>query len=292
MAVKTSDNTKYFIISAYAPCLVSSTQVEHLAFLRRVTNLALEKRPAGYESLIFGDLNWIGDNRLDAKNGGEVFQGQLNWFTTKETNADLHDVQRYLHPNEYLETWSHGRKNTLKRFRCLDYILASISTLAKITEVKVTPTLSDHRMLTLHLSKKEQKVGGPGYWQHPDSCLKDQYYVDKIDFALDAGLESQTDLTDKRAFWDWLKFCGRSAAIQITKKSARERRIERTWLEDLRRAALQCRQRHRRHSWRSTTLRIMLQYDFQFFFNQIKQNQKQSNVERLCTPEFSTGHQH
>jgi hypothetical protein len=57
MAVKTSDNTKYFIISAYAPCLVSSTQVEHLAFLRRVTNLALEKRPAGYESLIFGDLN-------------------------------------------------------------------------------------------------------------------------------------------------------------------------------------------------------------------------------------------
>jgi exonuclease III len=27
IAVKTSDNTKYFIISAYSPCLVSSTQV-------------------------------------------------------------------------------------------------------------------------------------------------------------------------------------------------------------------------------------------------------------------------
>jgi hypothetical protein len=50
-------------------------------------------------------------------------------------------------------------------------------------------TLSDHRMFTLHLSKREEKIGGPGYWQHPDHSLKDQYYTDTIDFALDAGLE-------------------------------------------------------------------------------------------------------
>jgi exonuclease III len=83
---------------------VSSTQVEHLAFLNRVTNLALEKRTAGYEPLIFGDLNCIRDKRLDAKNGGEIFPGQSNWFTAMETSADLHDVQRYLHPNEDLES--------------------------------------------------------------------------------------------------------------------------------------------------------------------------------------------
>jgi hypothetical protein len=60
MTVKTSDDTKYFIISTYSPSLVSSTQVEHLAFLNR----ELEKRTAGYEPLIFGDLNCIPDKRL------------------------------------------------------------------------------------------------------------------------------------------------------------------------------------------------------------------------------------
>jgi hypothetical protein len=55
-------------------------------------------------------------------------------------------------------------------------------------------------MLTLHLRKKEGKIGGPGYWQHPDHRLKDQDYTDTINFALDAGLEKQTEWTDKRAF--------------------------------------------------------------------------------------------
>jgi exonuclease III len=118
-----------------------------------------QKRTAGYEPLIFGDLNCIRDKRLDAKNGREIFPGQSNWFTAMETNADLHDVQRLIHPNENLESWSHGRKNTLKRFRRLDYIIASRSTLSKVTDIMVTPTLSDHRMLTLHLSKKQEKIG-------------------------------------------------------------------------------------------------------------------------------------
>jgi hypothetical protein len=61
-----------------------------------------------------------------------------------ETNADLHDVQKYLHPNEYLESWSHGQKNTLKRFTRLNYIMAFRSTLPKVTDIKVTPTLSAH----------------------------------------------------------------------------------------------------------------------------------------------------
>jgi hypothetical protein len=51
-----------------------------------------EKRKEGYEPLIFGDLNYIWDKKLDAKNGGEIYPGQSNWFTTMETNADLHDV--------------------------------------------------------------------------------------------------------------------------------------------------------------------------------------------------------
>jgi hypothetical protein len=60
-----------------------------------------------------------------------------------------------------------------------------------------------------------------------DERLKDLDYTDTLNFALDAGLEKQTELTDKRAFWDWLKFCGRSAAIETSKRAARERRTER-----------------------------------------------------------------
>jgi hypothetical protein len=145
----------------------------------------------------------------------------------------LFDIYKLSDSNEYLESWSHGRKNTLKRFRRLDYIMASRSTLSKVTDIKVTPTLSDHRMLTLHLSKKQEKIGGPGYWRHPDHRLKDQDYTDTINFALDAGLEKQTELTDKRAVWDWPKFCGRSDAIQTSKRAAQERRTERKRFEDL-----------------------------------------------------------
>jgi exonuclease III len=130
MAIK-MDDAKYILISGYSPCLVSSTQTDHLAFLNRVTDLALLKRTPGYEPIIFGDLNCICDKRLDAKNGGEVFPGQSNWFTSMESNADLHDIQQYLHPNDYLESWSHGRKNTLKRLRRLIYILAFQSSMSK-----------------------------------------------------------------------------------------------------------------------------------------------------------------
>jgi exonuclease III len=160
--------TKYFILSCYAPCLDRAKQIIHHEFLQRITRLAMDRRSKGYETLVFGDLNCIRDKSLDAKNGGDVFQRQTDWFCTMESSTDLHDVQRYLHPNEYLESWSHGKKNSLKRFRRLDYILATRATMSRVTKIEVIPTLSDHRMLAMHLTKQQERVGGRGYWQHPD----------------------------------------------------------------------------------------------------------------------------
>jgi exonuclease III len=264
MALTSEDGTKYFIISVYSPCLDRSNQEQHYEFLLRISTLVAEKRSKGYEPLVFGDFNCIRDKQLDAKNGGEVYKRQSIWFNKQEATADLHDVQRYLHPNEYLESWSHGRKNSLKRFRRLDYILASRSMMGRVSEVTVTPTLSDHRMLTVNIANKAEKIGGPGYWQHPDFRLKEQHYKDQIEFAIEEGMKTKSDLTDKRAYWDWLKFCSRAASIRICKKASKERREERQCLEDL--YAIQLKKMQRtpltpQPDWRSTTVKTMLLSD-------------------------------
>jgi hypothetical protein len=116
---------------------------------------------------------------------------------------------------------------------------------------------------------------------------------------LDAGVEKQTELTDKRAFWDWLKFCGRSAAIQTSNRAARERKTDRKRLEDIYAKQLQngdatdtAAQLEKYYSEDDAAICFRSKVEeakwaekiSPFFFNQIKQNQKQSNVERLCTP--------
>jgi hypothetical protein len=121
---------------------------------------------------------------------------------------------------------------------------------------------------------------------------------------LDAGLEKQTELTDKRAFWDWLIFCGRSAAIQTSKRAARERRTDRKRLENIYAEQLPngdatdtAAQLEKYYSEDDAAIRFRSKVEeaesaekiSPFFFNLIKLNQKQSNVERACTPEFPNG---
>jgi exonuclease III len=165
MALVTDDGTQYYIISAYAPCCTTSTQHVHYKFLCKLSTLMFDKRSKGYKVILGGDLNCIRDASLDSKNGGEVFYKQSDWFNQLEAAGDYHDLQRFHAPDEVLVTWSHGKRNTLKRFRCLDYFIAPKSILERTRDVRVIPTISDHCMICMKIEARRSRIKGINIWK-------------------------------------------------------------------------------------------------------------------------------
>jgi hypothetical protein len=119
-------------------------------------------------------------------------------------------------------------------------------------------------------------------------------------------MKTKGDLKNKRSYWDWLKYCSRAASIDICKKASREKRAERQRLEGL--YATQLREANEEAV--DSAARLEKYYEEEdaairfrskvesaesnekispFFFNQIKQNQKKSNVEKLVTDKYPNG---
>ena len=95
------NDIKIYVISAYAPCVNSTThgQQMNLDFLTQLEQLAMSKRAKGLEVLIGADLNFIRDSELDATGGDpKLYKNQLDWFNHIENDLGLVDAMRFLRP--------------------------------------------------------------------------------------------------------------------------------------------------------------------------------------------------
>jgi exonuclease III len=111
LALKHSSEENLDILSLYAPCCDKSTQNENYAFLVEASLKMFEMRDKGYMVLTGGDLNCLRDESIDARNGGEAFPKQQDWFNQLEASGNFFDIHRFNNPGVNLETRSHGKRN-------------------------------------------------------------------------------------------------------------------------------------------------------------------------------------
>jgi exonuclease III len=181
LALKHFSGENFYILSLSAPCCDKSTQNENYAFLVKASLKMFEIRDKGYTVLTGGDLNCLRDDSIDAMNEGEAFPQQQDWFNQLKASGNFFDIHRFNNPGVNLETWSHGKRNSLECFQRLDYFLAPRSILERVESFRTVPTLSDQRLLVMTIGRKRNKAKDIGIWRHNDRALNDKEYFSKIE---------------------------------------------------------------------------------------------------------------
>ena len=299
-----------FLLSVYAPCCDSTIakQTQNLNFLKKVEQIAMEKKAKGMEIIISGDLNFIRDSFLDADGGSPtVFKRQLEWITHMEEECGMMDAMRFTRPDERMFTWSPSGPNQRGLFRRLDYILCSKKLLEMATDDGITPVSdTDHRLVTMRFSLNHEEIGGPGIWRHNDKCLMEEEYVNTISKCI--SLVKETKFESDMVKWDYLKYQVRKEAISYGKKRAQEKRKERAKVEQDYAHALETKAAEpellnaqaalrRLHEEEDDIIRFRTGLDniehgekiTPYFFRTIEQNRSSSNVHSLKTPMHPNG---
>ena len=287
-----------YVISAYAPCCGNDTQklTKNLKFLTNLEKIIMDKRSAGLEVIIAGDLNFIRDAYLDA-DGGEpkVYKDQNRWLDHME-DMGIVDALRFLRPDERMFSWSRTGC-----FRRLDYILCSKNIIQKATDTIIVPVpSSDHRLLGMKITLGRDTISGPGLWRHNDTSLKDQEYTKVISDCIEEV--KKQPFNTKASQWEFCKFRIRETAIEFGKNRAKSRRKEKKQIEKAYAKALYDdnneseitelrRHLHKIYEEEDDAIRFRTGLDViehgekvtPFMFRKIEQNRKESNITMLKT---------
>jgi exonuclease III len=100
----TKNNHKFYVIGAYAPCVIATiaSRKTNATFLNKFQALMLEKTAEGYDVHAAGNLNFIRSTSLDAAGGNPtVYKEQADWIENLKNGCDFHDTQRFLAPHDY-----------------------------------------------------------------------------------------------------------------------------------------------------------------------------------------------
>jgi exonuclease III len=228
----TKNTHKFYVIGAYAPCVIASiaSRKTNATFLNKLQALMLEKRAEGYNLHAAGDMNFIRSTSLDAAGGNPtVYKEQADWIKNLENGCDFHDKQRFLAPHAYLKTYFHGFKIGIK-IR-LDYFLVSHRALEQTTGVLAIPLSgSDHRLLVLTRVMGAKKIQGRGLWKHNNALLKEDEYCKLMeDTFIEAKRTRCSD--DPAQTWDWIKQRAKEESVNLCKKQRKDKREDRACLE-------------------------------------------------------------
>ena len=90
----------------------------------------------------------------------------------------------------------------------------------------------DHKAIQISLSWPRETIRGPGFWKFNNTLLKDENCVIMVRDTYIRTWELNSQVEDKRLFWELLKMEIRAATIAFTKRKAktnhnREKEIKR-----------------------------------------------------------------
>jgi hypothetical protein len=167
---------------------------------------------------------------LDAARGNPtVYKEKADWIENLENSCDFHDVQRFLAPHAYLETYFHGRKTGIKRR--LDYFLVSHRTLEQTTGVIAIPLSgSDHRLLVLTPEIGAEQIQGRGLWKHNNAFLKEDEYCKLMEDTFIEAKRTRCNGNPAQT-WNWIKQRAKEESVNFSKKRSKEKRVDRARLE-------------------------------------------------------------
>jgi hypothetical protein len=216
--IKVQD-THMLLVNVYAPCGKSSEQVP---FYEKLYNILKDLYVNDKFMIMGGDFNIIMNYSLD-RAGGNVHQKAKAVDTVVKlmSHFDLSDIWRIRNPRLRKYTWR--QRNPLIQSR-LDYWLISDGLQDFIRVCDIQPAFhTDHSSIVLKIESKSSDKHGPSYWKFNDSLCEDSVYVNGL---REKNLEwclKYNDITDKRLFWELIKFEIRSYTQIFSKKVVKDR---------------------------------------------------------------------
>ena len=173
---------------------------------------------------------------LDSKRGKQVNKkrtiAKLIQITTE--NLDLCDIWRIRNPKRKRFTFRQHHSTGFIQRR-LDYFFISNS-LQEST--KTTDTLAafstDHSPITFSLCHLKEFPRGKGLWKFNKSLIKNENYREQMKTLIKHVLYNldQDNIVDPQFRWEYLKYEIRKFSIHFSKGIARNKKIERTYLEN------------------------------------------------------------
>ena len=117
--------------------------------------------------------------------------------------------------------------------RRLDYIFISntLQELVTTTEI-LTPISTDHSPVIFSLSKGNDCLRGKGFSKFNSSLTKDQNYITEVTKLIHSFFTTNQSLYNCQLIWELLKYEVRKFTINYTKQIAKEKRLQRTNLEN------------------------------------------------------------
>ena len=115
----------------------------------------------------------------------------------------------------------------------LDYIFISntLQEFVTMTEI-LTPISTDHSPVLFSLSKEKWCFRGKGIWKFNSSFTKDQDYTIEIKKTIPSFCIANKSLSNLQLKWELLKYEVEKFTINYTKQIAKEKRQQRTNLEN------------------------------------------------------------
>ena len=163
-----------------------------------------------------GDWNLVRNTRLD-KSGGVIGtkEKSLEKLDDLMNFLEINDTWRVKNPSNKRFTWR--QKTPLIQCR-LDFFLTSDHIYDSISDLDIIPTIhSDHSAITLSFQTINSANRGPGFWKLNNSLLKDKAYIEEIRTLINSFKLQNTEITDKRLYWDFLKYEIKKQTIKFSK---------------------------------------------------------------------------
>ena len=107
----------------------------------------------------------------------------------------------------------------------LDYWLINDTSQDDIEKSDIIPSInSDHSAIFLHLNSLDKPEYGPSFWKFNASLADDDDFVKLINESVPMWLKEFDEVTDKRLWWDLIKYKIKQASIKCSKEKVLKKR--------------------------------------------------------------------
>ena len=207
-------------MNVYAP----NKDKDSVQFFKKLYTLFHTEDLEGEDYIILGgDINCPLNPSLD-KRGGIMIprKAVIESIECLRDELDLIDIWRVKNPEIESFTWSQKSPEIFCR---LDYWLISNNLCDCVQSTSIIPAVkTDHAAIDLRVSDIGNGVKGPGMWKMNVSLLDDENYLKDLEQSLPKWKEDGKELSDKRSFWDWIKYNIRIHAIGYSKEKAKQQK--------------------------------------------------------------------
>ena len=214
----------------------ANTESEQLHTLNDLINILETFEDIQNKSVVLGgDFNVILNPSLDSEGGKPVIKKRTIAKLIQITeNLDLCDIWRIRNPKRKRFTFRQHHSTGFIQRR-LDYFFVSNSLQESIKSADTLAAFStDHSPITLSLCHLKQFSQGRGLSTFNKSLIKNENYREQMKTLIKNVLDNldQNSIVDPQFRWEYLKYEMRKFSIHFSKDIARNKKTERTYLEN------------------------------------------------------------